>query len=179
MRMKYWIAGVFLVTLFCGLVYVSAQQALRTSANDPQVELAENTARAFTQGQQSVEALSVRNKTEMDLSLSTYLIVYDIKGKVLFSSVSLRGNTPALPKGVLNDASKKNELRFTWQPEEGVRSATVVTRFSGKQSGYVLVGRSLRETEKRVDNLFNLVLFFWIAGIAIVSLPFLFWKNKK
>ncbi len=39
---------------------------------------------------------------------------------------------------------------MTWQPERRVRIATVVVRYEGRESGFVLAGRSLREVEERV-----------------------------
>jgi len=176
--MKYFLSALLVFSLLCGLIYVSAQQIVRTSANDPQIELAEDTAAAFSNGTQTVQTLSVRNKTDISKSLSTYLIVYDKTGILLFSSATLHDKTPEIPKGVFDEVKNKGEIRFTWQPEEDVRSAVVLTSYSGKQTGFILVGRSLREVEKREEMLLLQILTGWILGIIIISFPFLLKKVK-
>ena len=44
--------------------------------------------------------------------------------------------------------ARRGEDRLTWQPEPGVRSATVVVHYQGAQAGFVMAGRSLREVGK-------------------------------
>jgi hypothetical protein len=51
--------------------------------------------------------------------------------------------------GVFDYVRQHDQDRITWQPEPGVRIATVVAGYTGSQSGFVLAGRSLREVEKR------------------------------
>ena len=52
---------------------------------------------------------------------------------------------------------------MTWQPQSGVRVAQVSVPWSG---GTVLAGRSLREVERRIDQLLLLVAAAWVAGLA-------------
>jgi hypothetical protein len=63
----------------------------------------------------------------------------------------------------------QGENRVTWQPEPGVRIAAVVASYSGTQSGFVMAGRSLRETERRVDQLGELIGAAWLAGMVAVT----------
>ena len=161
-----WIPLAFVITALCGLVYVSAQQVLRQSANDPQVQLAEDLATLAGKGV-SADQLVPTNKVDMAASLAPFAIIYDEQGKVLTASVQLDGGVPQVPAGVLDSAKAKGENRLTWQPRPGVRSAIVVSHFSGTpQSGYVLVGRSLREVEVRVQQLELLVLIGWLVTLA-------------
>lgn len=51
--------------------------------------------------------------------------------------------------------------------EPGVRSAAVVVSVSGGQGGFVLAGRSLREVEKRVDQLTQQVGAAWLASMLV------------
>jgi hypothetical protein len=84
----------------------------------------------------------------------------------------LNGQSPHLPDGVLDYVRRHGEDRITWQPEPGVRIATVVTRYSSARSGFVLVGRSMREVEKRIDQitLFCAVTWLLTVGLALILL---------
>ncbi|MBN9387250.1 MAG: hypothetical protein J0I20_04290 [Chloroflexi bacterium] len=108
----------------------------------------------------------------MATSLAPYLIIYDNSGKPLAASVELGGAIPEVPAGVFSDLGAQDQKRFTWQPENGVRSAAVLTRYSGKTSGYVLAGRSLREVEKRENSLLGLVGLVWLGTCGLVTLIF-------
>jgi hypothetical protein len=50
--------------------------------------------------------------------------------------------------GVFDTVRARGKDRATWQPENGVRSATVAVRWHG---GFVVAGRSLRLTEQHVE----------------------------
>ena len=51
-----------------------------------------------------------------------------------------------------------------------MRSAVVVTQFKGVNSGFVLVGRSLREAERLEDNMMGLFIFSWLL-VLLLALP--------
>ena len=57
------------------------------------------------------------------------------------------------------------EERVTWQPEPGVRMATVVVRNPGPAGGFIVVGRSLSETESRIGQLGSLLFLGWAATL--------------
>ncbi|HZK78375.1 MAG TPA: hypothetical protein VFC35_05655, partial [Gemmatimonadaceae bacterium] len=63
---------------------------------------------------------------------------------------------------------ESGEARVTWQPEPGVRMATVVTRNPGSSGGFIVVGRSLLETESRIQQLGTLLFLGW--GATLVGL---------
>jgi hypothetical protein len=180
MTIKYWLPLAVALTLVFGVLYVTIQQTLRLGANDPQIQMAEDISRALAAGQ-SLETLVPADKVDIAQSLAPYLIVYDAQGKVLRSSASLHGQIPELPNGVLDATRQMGENRITWQPETGVRSAVVIAAVSGGQGGFVLAGRSLRETEKRIDLLGLQAGLGWAASLVITlilvlllnSLPFL------
>ena len=161
----YWLPIAAAITALSGLVYVVAQQTYRQSANDPQIQLAEDAAAQLEAGAQP-QTLLGSDKVDMARSLAPFLIIYDDTGTTVASSVQLNGQTPPLPPGVFTDTRKSGEDRITWQPQEGVRSATIMTHFAGPRPGFVLSGRSLRETEKRVDLLAPLVGLGWLATLA-------------
>jgi len=160
-----WLALAALASAICFLVYIVAQQTWRTAANDPQIQVARDAAAALAAGR-PVEAVVPRESIDMEGSLATFLIVLDANGKVLASSGTLRGHVPGVPKGVLDHVRGHGEDRITWQPIGGVRIASVIESFSGAQAGYVLAGRSLEETERRVTQFGNLIALAWVATLV-------------
>jgi hypothetical protein len=151
--------------VLAGLVYVAVQQSYRQGANDPQIQMAEDAAAQLETGQQPATVVG-STTVDMARSLAPFMIVYDEAGNVLAASVQLDGSVPPIPPGVLAAAQQSGENRLTWQPQEGVRMASVVTRFGGSHPGYVLAGRSLREVEARVDRLTQVTGLAWVVGLV-------------
>ena len=145
---RQWLPIAAVTTVLCGLVYVAVQQVLRHSANDPQIQMAEDAAGALASGA-TVETVLPPAKVEIAQSLAPFLAVFNTAGEPLASSGFLHGKPLHLPPGVLKYVREHGEERVTWQPERGVRMASVVVNFEGPKPGYVLAGRSLREVEKR------------------------------
>ena len=154
-----WILALVIITLLCLLVGVAVQQSYRMSANDPQIQIAEDMATAFANNQFTEETLksSVEAYTPTTLpvnigtSLAPWIQVYTQSGEPLFSSalISDAQSVPHVPKGIFERMNKQNEVRVTWQPKRGIRQAIVVTKFTGVQNGFIVVGRSLKEVEVR------------------------------
>ncbi|HST04361.1 MAG TPA: hypothetical protein VLQ48_06445 [Chloroflexia bacterium] len=158
----YWLPIAAAVTALAGLIYVVVQQNYRQSANDPQIQLAEDSAARLGSGAQP-QAVVGADKIDLVRSLAPFLIVYDDKGNPVASSAQLNGQAPPLPVGVFSSVRESGEDRLTWQPQEGVREAAVIVQFGGSQPGFVLAGRSLTEVEKRVDQLTWMVGVGWLA----------------
>lgn len=156
-------------TLLAGLSYLVVQQNYRQSANDPQIQVAEDFAAELSNGA-PLSQIDPSFRVDISKSLSTYVIVYDQTGKPVTGSGVLNGALPTLPAGVTDYVGTHGEDRITWQPQPGVRSALVVTPYhSDQSSGYVAVGRSLRETEIREGQLgFDILLGWLFTMIAIV-----------
>ncbi len=162
-----WIPFVILATLLSGLVYAAVQHEERMDANDPQVLMAEQDRDALAMGAQPgavVGGISI----DMSQSLGAYVIVYNNLGVPIASSATLAGKVPVIPQGVFSYLRAHGEDRFTWEPSPGVRSAVVADYFSGKASGFVISGRSLRETESREHDLGVLTLIAWLVSIAVL-----------
>ncbi len=160
-----WLPLAATITLLCGLIFVSVQQNYRMSANDPQIQLAEDVKQTLLIGQSPSTFIPVR-KLELSKTLSTFIMIYDSKNKLIGSSVVLDGKEPAIPDGVLSSAKTSGQSRVTWQPKNGVREALVVNYYKGQQEGYVAIGRSLREVEIREDNLQKMVFVGWLITLA-------------
>lgn len=58
---RYWIPLSIVMTIVCGLLYLTLQQNIRMSANDPQVQLAEDAASALQNGQSAQAVLPVES----------------------------------------------------------------------------------------------------------------------
>jgi hypothetical protein len=163
--LRSWIPLAIAVTLLCGIIYIVAQQVYRMSANDPQIQIAEDSAIALGDGLPP-SALITDIPVNMAASLSPYLIIFDETGKLIASSVALDGNTPLPPAGIFEYTRQHKQDRITWQPKPGVRHAAVISYFNGKQSGFVLAGRSMREVEDRIDNLGLGIVIGWFITLA-------------
>ncbi|PWU22938.1 hypothetical protein C5B42_04710 [Candidatus Cerribacteria bacterium 'Amazon FNV 2010 28 9'] len=156
----FWFAG---ITFVCFLVFGVAQQMLRQSASEPQLQMAQDTALLLANGS-SLDALRSIQPVELTQSLSPYVFVYDEQGNQLLSSAQLNGKVPSLPTGLFSYVKTHTDDRVTWQPQQGVREALVGVYFHGAQSGYVFVGRSLREVERQIDHVGEIVLAAWVVG---------------
>ncbi len=168
-RLPYWVPAAAIITVLSGGTYLTVQQTYRQSANDPQIQLAEDTASAISAGA-APQALIPSRKIDMTKTLAPFGIAYDDTGKVIISSVSLDGKDPVLPPGIFSTVKAHDESRFTWEPQKGIRIAAVVKKYN---KGYILAGRSMREIEKRENQLLMQTALVW--GVAmIISLAFLF-----
>ncbi len=179
---KVWFPLAVLTTLFCGLVYATVQQDYRQSANDPQIQIAQDTIVTINSGF-SPKAAVFRSTVDISKSLAPYIIIYDESEKPIVSGAVLDGKTPNPPKGAFDFAKKFGENRFTWEPKRGVRNAVVLAYYKGKESGFVLAARSLREIEIRETRLEIQVGMAWIvilvATLVAVIVSELFLKNIK
>ncbi len=174
-----WLPLAIATAGLCALVYLTVQQSLRMGANDPQIQMAEDASSRLNAGT-SAESVVPTTKVEIADSLAPFLIVFDDSGKVLASSATLHGAIPAYPVGVLDYVSLKGQDRVTWQPEGGVRMATVVVQY---KDGFVMAGRSLTEVEKResqVELLSGLAMLgIWGATLIVIVLGELFQGKKR
>jgi hypothetical protein len=166
---RYWLPIAIVVSALAGLLYVAVQQAIRSAANDPQIQLAEDAATTLNNGG-TIQSVVPARKVDIATSLARYIIVFDASGTPVASSAQLNGQTPTIPSGVFDSVRHNGEDKITWQPQPGVRSAIVVVQFHGPTGGFVLAGRSLREVEQREDNLLRID---WLGLIGILVVSFL------
>lgn len=158
------LSAIIINTLVFGTIYVVAQQSLRLGANSPQQQLAEDTAAQLNQGV-APESL-VQGKVDLKTSLAPFVIIYDQEGKALAGSGYLDSKIPQVPVGVLRHASSNRTNAVTWEPEDGVRLATV-SAVANKY--YVLSGRSLRQVDKTTETALQLTAVGWLASTAILT----------
>lgn len=167
-KITYWVTVFTVITIFTGLVYAAVQQDYRQTANDPQIQMAEDAAAQLSEGA-SIKSVIPAAKVDIARSLAPFVAVYDGNGKLLATNATENGQDISYPAGVFAYVKLYGEDRVTWQTQAGDRSATVVTSFSNKnQSGYVVAGRSLREVEKREAKLEQITALAWLVSILSV-----------
>ncbi len=165
------------ITLLCGIVYVSVQQSYRMSANDPQLQF----ARDLSLHQSARQNAFFNDTVDIANSLAVFSVFYDRNGQPVKGSGFLDGKLPQLPPGVFDFANRKGEDAVTWQLRHGVRAAMVIERVSTPDAGFVAVGRSLKEVEIRESNLGKIVFLGWLAcmGILVLNLVWQGYSNAN
>jgi len=155
-----------IVTALTGLIYVSVQQVYRIGANDPQIQMARDMAYAADRGKPTAEIANI-DTVDLEQSLGTFMQLYDAKNNLIQSSGYIGGKAPAVPAGVLEGAARSGESAVTWQPTPNVRLASVIVRKN--DGGYVLVGKSLWEVEKRESNLLTMAFLCWLVCVGVIG----------
>ena len=175
----------FLLTAVCSMfalaMYATVQHALRSGANDPQLQMADD---AVAQLEQGADAATIVGSRQVDMvrSLSPFLIVYDTNGEPVASAAQLSGHAPIPPLGVFRYATEHQRNVLTWQPQRGVRIAAVVQPYAGQHAGFVLAGRSLRVVEDREAATLRMVGLAWFGMMAVVlaaTFLFIFISRKE
>jgi hypothetical protein len=156
-----WIPLAALAVLVSGMVYLTEQQSYRSTANDPQLQMATDAVNALNTG---ADPQSVVPATKLDIasSLAPYLAIYDANAQLVAASATQHGQPLDVPSGVFQSATANSPNVVTWQAKTGERNAIVVMPYT---TGYVLAGRSLRPTEAREDQ-----LLWQVAAACLVTL---------
>jgi hypothetical protein len=115
-----WLPIAAISTVFAGVVYGAVQQALRSSANDPQLQMAEDAATQLSAGT-APGVVATGATVDIARSLAPFVTVFDGSGRVLASTAQLDGQTPVPPQGVLDSAAANGADVISWQPRDGVR----------------------------------------------------------
>lgn len=159
-----WIPLGFAITVVSIMVYVVIQQDLRQGANDPQIQIAEEAAQNLVAGK-PLDAMGLASSVEIGESISPWLTIVDAQGNIVSSTMTLNGKQAKPPAGALAYATEHGQNRITWQPQPGVRQAVAMVAIGDSRSSVAIAGRSLRETEKRVDYMGALVAGAWAVAM--------------
>ena len=163
---RVWLPLAFVATLLCGLAYAAVQQNYRMGFDGPQIQLAQDAAARLDAGG-SPQDIAGSATVDVANSLAPFVITYAADNSVLAGTGKLHGAVPKPPAGVLDAARAKGLKRVTWQPEAGVRIASV--SYATKDGRVVLAGRNMREVELREDALLQMTAIAW-AVIVVGSL---------
>lgn len=151
------------ITVVFGTAYVLVQQSLRLGANDPQIQIAEDTAAKLNSGTQ-IDSLAT-SIIDISHSLTPFVVLYDKSGQPVAGSGYLNGKLPNIPKGVLTAANGKTYNAVTWQPQSTTRIAAVAV---SSNDYYVVSGRSLHEVESRESTILKLTALGWTLAMLVL-----------
>lgn len=165
-----WLPLAVIIVIFSGLAYATVQQVYRQSANDQPLQIIETVTNGINQGQPMDQIVPAQGTTELSGSVLPFVMMYNATSTQIGSSALLDGKNPSVPSGVLDTAKARGQYAVTWQPKPGVREAIVVKYFTGPQSGYIVAGYSLKETEVREN---QTLLMSGVAGLVALVLTFL------
>lgn len=168
-----WLILAIMVTGAVGFPTVAIQQNYRQNANDPQIEITQEVAAAIRKGIPRDQIVSPTGSVDMSASLSPFIAIYDQDAKVVGSSGKLNEENPIPPTGAFDTVKQKGSIHFTWEPQPGVRIAAVMQEVKGEKTTYVLAGKSLREVERREQQLTQMAMLTWAALILLTL--FLIW----
>ena len=173
-----WLAALAVIILLSMATYTCSQQVLRSDANDPQAQLAQDAAARLAAGA-SPSAVLPAGSVDVAASLAPWLAIADLATGPLASNGDLNGHAPRPPRGVLELAQHEGEHRVTWRPAPGLRIALVAVAVPGPAGRVAYSGRSLRETEERTRRIGRIVLLAWAAasGVVLVAWAFTAWAR--
>jgi hypothetical protein len=176
--LRVWLPFAVIICAFSGLAYTTVQQSERQGANDPQIQMAEDTAAALDGGA-TVDSVLPKMQIEMSSSLAPFIVLYDNDGKPVAGSGLLNGQMPDYPKGAMESAKGSGENRVTWQPTATTRIASVIVPYN---EGFVMAGRNMREVEKRESQTEMFAgltgLLALIATFVVIALGEIFLAEK-
>jgi hypothetical protein len=162
----FWLALLIVGFGIIGFVDLVVQQNYRLGADDPQIQMAEDSAAALKQGK-SPDSLIPPYSVDITQSLAPFETIVNSKLQIIATNATAPNPSILLPPlGVFTDAAKEGELNFTWQTADGQRFATIVTPAG---SDFVLAARSLKEVEKREDLLLDITIVAWICVLLTVA----------
>jgi hypothetical protein len=162
-----YIAAIGVISVLILLIYSGVQQVYRTNANDPQLDLVYSIRAKLEAGADSNKVLPDPGP-DLAHGSQVFAGIYSVEGRPIKSSSVLDGKLPELPAGVFSNAREHGENRISWQPRSGVRMAMVIIPGSGAKAGFIIAGRSLHETEDRIQNLNYLLILGWSLAVGII-----------
>lgn len=169
-----WLAGLGVIVIVFGTIYGGIQQAQRSAANSPQIQLAQDNLAKVQSGDQP--DFSNTDKIDVAKSLAPFVVIYDKNGKPTSGTGYLNGKLAEAPMGTLQAAKGKEYNAVTWQPEGNVRIAAVTVAAG---DNYVLSGRSLKEVEKNEDLTFQITLLGFLISATVYGAAWVVASNFK
>ena len=168
-----WASAALIILVLFGTIYAAVQQSQRSGANDPQIQLAEDTASSLRQGNDPSTLVS--GYVNPSTSLAPFVVIYGEGYQPIVSSGFLHGDMSKIPHGVLLDSRGKQFNAVTWQPEPGVRIAAVVV---AAKPYYVLVGRSLQQVERSENTTLMITALGCLCAEVLLVIMFTLFKQK-
>lgn len=176
--LKSWLPLAVGLTALAGTLCVVTQQIHRQLADDPQLQIAQEIGEILAQGQDP-SVLDQQPKVDISKSLAPFIAVFDNDSKLISSTGQINEQAPNIPKSVIETAKSGGIHSVTWQPQEDVRTALVITKYEGENPGYAVVGKSMRENDKRAKALQIPVAIGWAASLLASLIAAMLLQRKK
>jgi hypothetical protein len=167
-----WLLPVVVTTIIFGTIYVVTQQLDRLSANDDPLRLASQVAAELREGQSAT--IHAQPHVDLQRSLALFVVVENSQGSATAGSGFLKNQLVSLPTGVLANAAISGRDDVTWEPERGLRFATVTLRVGDQ---FVTAGQSLAPSEDRDNTFRQLIGFGWLASMVVIC-GSLYWMRR-
>ncbi|MDR3687282.1 MAG: hypothetical protein P4L93_10035 [Coriobacteriia bacterium] len=159
---RIWLPIAVAVTAVSGLTYLAVQQSYRNGLDDPQQQLATDGAALLDAGA-TPESVATSPTIDAAMSLAPFVVVVGPQDNVLASGATIGSSVAEPPAGVLAAARAQGTDRVTWQPQTGVRIASVSA--AAKDGRVVIAGRNMRAVEARIDDLGRITALAWGAAL--------------
>src|SRR5262249_32642798 len=91
-----WLPLAALTVVLAGTIYAAAQQVERSSANDPQTQMATDAANALNAGA-APQSLVPSAQIDIAQSYAPYLVIYDASRQIVASSATVQGQALVSP----------------------------------------------------------------------------------
>ncbi len=179
-----WLSYAITITVMAGMAYGVGQFILRSSANDPQLQIARDVAQQIScvGGKLEPARFATEDKVLMRDSLSSFLMIFDSDNKVLVSNGEINADPTdvkimsdvSVPVEVLEYARQHLEHRVTLQATPKVRLAAVFVQSpvcgpGAIDSRVVMVARNLNEVESRIQSTMLFVGAAWLVGLIATA----------
>ena len=177
--MKYLRAAT--LPLICGTIAIlfatiASHQVIRMGVDSRLSVIAQDAGTELVSGA-LISPLVAGKIIQIKKSGSAFLSILDNDGKILGTNGSLEGVDLIPPKGVLEYTRAHTEERVTWEPQQGVRIATVLRYIAGETPMYVVAGVSLAEAQRQICLIRQLALLAWIF-MCVVCIVISYILNK-
>jgi hypothetical protein len=171
------LALALILTLWGFPAAMTLQGAIRSAADQPQIQMAQNYASEIA----SISNLSSNpfpgrpaayplpaGHLDLSTSLEPFVILFDAEGHPIHSNGYLDDAVPTPPSGVFAYLHTHPTDKFTWQPQPGLRIAAVAQRIDGAHPGFILVGRSLTLVQQQKNQLRRGTFITWFSLMALL-----------
>jgi hypothetical protein len=169
------LAAAVLFGLIVLLIYTTVQQTYCTAANNPQTGSARDTPNDIKYSR--TYHFTSDSGSNAQQSSGTFMQLYNKDGRLVYSGGTIKGKTPLSTEHVLNNAKLHTENTATCQPN--TQLATVAAYITMPDTAFVVVARSLQETENFEIRLITMIILFWTVGCGIIAMHWLVQKNIK
>ncbi|MEM1312467.1 MAG: hypothetical protein AAGF07_03310 [Patescibacteria group bacterium] len=178
-KIKSWLVLAIAISFIFGFIFIATHQIMRTEANTPLVDTGqnilgylENDETVDSQLEQLVSQIEQSPKVDVRDSDKVVVSIYNDSGEVQASTASLDEESPTLESEIFGQAKQDGVNKITWAPEDDkeVRLAFIVYPIKEGDKGYLVIGKSLEETEINITKIGKVLLAGWLITLLVTLL---------